>query len=185
MPLCCFPAVLLVQGIIAKMEKRNCCTEQCHAWTGTHCWSGSLGQRHLKGSAKVLWSTCLVGYTRHDTDSLLLFTYFVYLRYPHPHYLWSADKFLSEIKLGVGDTFQLTFGGEMLFLSKNSNFPVSGTLKQQRVRPTSTVRATSKVFFMLSCKLGKICGPCQTNCSMELKGRLLVTTDQRHTDLVQ
>lgn len=186
MPPCCFPAVLLVQGIIARMQSGTAVQSQHGPVQCLNCWSRNLGQRHLKGSAKVNCGLpALLVTPDMNSGSLIssLFNYFVYLRYP---YLWSADdKFLSETRLGFGNTYQLMFGEEMLFLSKNSNFPVSRTLKQQWVGPDSTDRASSKVSFVFFCKLGKICGVSQPNSDREFNGRLLVTTHQRDPDLGQ
>lgn len=53
MPPCCFPAVLLVQGIIARMQSGTAVQSQHGPVQCLNCWSGNLGQRHLKGSAKV------------------------------------------------------------------------------------------------------------------------------------
>lgn len=153
--MCCFPAVLLVQGIIAKMQ------------TGTAVQSqqGSSSMPELvhtagvgvwdRGTLRALIKSPLVHlpYWLHQTWYWLsfisfLFNSFVYLRYPHPPYLWSADeRFLSETRLDFEESYQLMFGEEMLFLSKKPNFQVFRTLKQQWVVPASTVRATSKVFF--------------------------------------
>lgn len=131
MSLRCFPAVLLVQGIIAKKQNETNVQSQCGSGAVpelTHTAGAGVWDRDnrmaLLTSAGV-YLPCWLCQPRWPLTVFVScpFNSFGYLRYPCFPYLWPADaKFLSETRLAFGDTYRRMFGKEMLFLSEKPNF---------------------------------------------------------------
>lgn len=131
MSLCCFPAAFLVQGIIAKRQNGTIVQSQCGSGAAPELiptaragvWDRHNWMALLKSAG--LYLPCWLCQPCWSSTVFVSrpFNYFGYFRYPCPPYLWPADaKFLSETRLGFGDTYRLMFGKEMLFLSENPSF---------------------------------------------------------------